>query len=91
MQMSKAGKKNSQINPEILCEREKERTKNFYDDEDFGFRLFPGFLDNNGVSATESTGLIQVTPVTPEILEVYDNVYSYRRREAETTGDSNRD
>ena len=81
--MSRAKKKDSAINPEILYEKEQERSRGFYDD-DFGeFRLFPGFLDGSTVSATESTGLIQVTPVTPAVLEAYDSVYSYRRREAE--------
>ena len=81
--MSKAKKKDSEINPEILYEREKEKSRRFYD-EDFGeMRLFPGFLAGNGVSATESSGLIQTAPVTPSIVEAFDDVYSYRRTEAE--------
>ena len=82
--MSKAKKKDSDINPEILYEREKEKSHRFYEDDMGEYRLFPGFLAGSTVSSTESTGLIQAVPITPAVLEAYDNVYSYRRCKAET-------
>ena len=78
--MSKPKKREKDINPEILYEQRKQRERQFY--ENMGeFRLFPEFLAGNAVSSTESTGLIQVAPVTPEILEAFDNLYSYRQSE----------
>ena len=79
--MGRAKKKDSDINPEIRYEQEQERSRYFYDDYD-EIRLFPGFLDGSTVSSTECTGLIQVAPVTPEILAAYQSVYDYRQRDA---------
>lgn len=75
-------KDKKQINPEILRERqERRRAAIMYGDEDdgFGMTLFPGAFTGSTVSSTESTGLIQVIPLTSEQLDVYDDVYSYRR------------
>lgn len=77
--MGKTKKKHEEINPEIRHEIEKERTKNFHENEYGEYRLFPGFLDDSTASFTESTGLIQVAPVTPALLDSFDNVYSYRK------------
>lgn len=60
---------------------EKTESEDFCDAEMDGGRLFPGFLDGSTVSATESTGLIQQIPNTREIQDIYDSVYSYRRKE----------
>lgn len=75
-------KSKNQINPEILREREEKRKlRAMYDDEDdFEMSLFPGAFAASTISATESTGLIQVIP-TPDMMDVYDDVFSYRRRE----------
>lgn len=81
--MSKSKKKREETNPEILLEREKKNTLDYYDD-DFEYRLFPGFLDGSTASATESTGLIQVGPITPAVLDAYDNVYSYRKNKEDS-------
>lgn len=78
--MNKKDKK--QINPEILREKEERRRAAIMygdEDDDFGMTLFPGSFMGSTVSSTESTGLIQVIPLTPEQLGVYDDVYSYRR------------
>ena len=80
--MSKTKKKRNETNPEIIYEHEKERTRNFYDDDLGEMRLFPDFLPGNSISVTESTGLIQVAPVTPALQRVYDDVYSYRQVKA---------
>ncbi|MBQ7900363.1 MAG: hypothetical protein IJ365_00175 [Clostridia bacterium] len=77
--MSKVKKSRKETNPEILYEREQQRTKNFYDDDMGEMRLFPDALVGSSVSATESTGLIQVAPITPALQKVYDDVYSYRQ------------
>lgn len=67
-----------------------ENEKTFFNDEnainspddDLGeMRLFPEFLSGSTASATECTGLIQVAPVTKDIHEIYDSVYSYRQNE----------
>lgn len=52
------------------------------EDELDEMRLFPDFLPGSTASATESTGLIQVGIATPEVHKAYDDVYSYRQREA---------
>lgn len=69
----------SQINPEILREERERRAYAFYDDDDYSMTLFPGAFLGSTASSTESTGLIQVIPPTPEMLNVYDDVYSYRQ------------
>lgn len=67
-----------------------ENEKTFFDSEnainspndDLGeMRLFPDFLSGSTASANECTGLIQVTPVTKDIHEIYDSVYSYRQNQ----------
>ena len=80
--MKNKPKSNKQINPEIVRElEEKRKARAMYDDEDdFEMSLFPGAFAGSTVSATESTGLIQVAP-TPDVMDVYDDVFSYRRRE----------
>ena len=80
--MNKNNKSNAKINPEILREKEeKRRSLAMYDDDDwFGMTLYPGAFFGSTVSATESTGLIQVPP-TPDVMDVYDDVYNYRRTE----------
>ncbi len=69
--------------------RWEENEKTFFDDEnainspidDLGeMRLFPDFLAGSTASATECTGLIQVTPDTDDLQDVYDSVYSYRQK-----------
>ena len=45
-------------------------------------RLFPDFLPGSTASATESTGLIQVGNYSPDLMDAYDDVYSYRQKEA---------
>lgn len=80
--MNKNSSKNKQINPEILREREeKRRTQHLYDDDaGYDMMLFPdAFPMSNAASSTESTGLIQVIPITDDQLDAYDDVYSYRR------------
>ncbi|MBO4941018.1 MAG: hypothetical protein J6D15_02295 [Clostridia bacterium] len=51
-----------------------------YEDEFAEIRLFPDEFAGSTASATECTGLIQVAPVTPELQETYDSVYSYRQK-----------
>lgn len=58
-----------------------ENVTDSYDEELGDGRLFPDFLPGSTASATECTGLIQTAPVTKNIQEVYDSVYSYRRKE----------
>jgi len=66
-----------------------ENEKTFFDEEneiispDDGLgemRLFPDDLLSGTASATECTGLIQVAPVTKDVQDVYDSVYSYRAK-----------
>lgn len=81
-------KSKKQVNPEIEREKsEKRKAATLYEDDDFGMTLFPGVFMGSAVSATESTGLIQVTPVDPELLGVYDEIYSYRRTKPEAKGE----
>ena len=49
-----------------------------YQEEIEEMRLFPDDVVGSTASATESTGLIQVGMVSPEIQQAYDEVYSYR-------------
>lgn len=77
-----ADKKRKDINPEIIYEHNKKRSKDFYERDMGEIRLFPDFFPGMSVSGTESTGLIQVAPVTPALQKIYDDVYSYRRTEA---------
>lgn len=64
------------INPEI--QREEENKKDIYDD-DFPMTLFPGAYLGGVASSTESTGLIQVIPPSEAVMDVFDDVYSYRQ------------
>ena len=77
-----ADKKRNEANPEIIYERNQKRSKDFFERDMGEIRLFPDFFPGMSVSGTESTGLIQVAPVTPALQKVYDDVYSYRRTEA---------
>ncbi len=53
-----------------------------FDEDEFAeMRLFPDEFAGSTASATECTGLIQVAPVTPELQETYDSVYSYRKKQ----------
>lgn len=82
--MSNKSKENEkQINPEIQREQEeKRRAQMTYDEEEaYGMLLYPGAFLGGTSSATESTGLIQVIPPTPDMLDAYDEVYSYRQTE----------
>lgn len=76
-------KEKERINPEILREQqEKRRAQMLYDeDEAFGMTLYPGAFLGGTASSTESTGLIQVIPPTPDMIDAYDEVYSYRQTE----------
>ncbi len=60
---------------------EKNKKDKLIFDEKFGeTRLFPDEFSGSTASATECTGLIQVSPVTDEVQDVYDSVYSYRQK-----------
>lgn len=63
-------------------ERERKKAEAFYDDEsDVGCAmLFPDELSGGTVSATGSTGLIQIIPTTPEEYEFYEEVNSFRQK-----------
>ena len=71
----------NQKNPEISREdRERRKSQTFYDrDDDDGILLAQGSFLGGTASSTESTGLIQVIPLTDDELEAYDQVYSYRQ------------
>ncbi len=69
-------------NPEKNREQEEKRKSDlFYDDDGYSKRLYPGTFFSGAASATESTGLIQTVPLTPGMMDVFDDVYSYRRTE----------
>lgn len=69
-------------NPEQNHKKEEKRkTDLLYDDDGYSKRLYPGTFFSGAASATESTGLIQTVPLTPGMMEVYDDIYSYRRTE----------
>ncbi len=75
---------NKPLNPEILREREEKiKTDNLYDEEEMSMSLFPGAFLTGAASATESTGLMQNIAVTPNMIEAYDELYSYRQRDVE--------
>lgn len=76
-----AEKNRNDTNPEIIYEQNKKQAKDFYERNEGEIRLFPDFFPGVSVSGTESTGLIQVAPITPELQRVYDDVYSYRKTE----------
>ena len=76
-----AKKTRNNINPEIIYEKSKKQSKDFFEKDQGEIRLFPDFFPGVSVSGTESTGLIQVAPITPELQKVYDDVYSYRKTE----------
>ncbi len=70
-------------NLEELREREENRkAKSFYEDErDYQCgMLFPDEISGGTVSATGSTGLIQIIPTTPEEYEFYEEVNSFRQK-----------
>lgn len=70
--MSKPGKFNWGENEEVFRDVS-------YEDEIGEMRLFPDDITGSTASATESTGLIQVGLVSPDIQQAYDEVYSYRQ------------
>lgn len=88
--MSNKNKSQKKDNPEIRREEEERRkAQAYYDDDDrFGSMLYPGILLGSTASATESTGLIQVIP-TPDMMDVFDDVYSYRRTKPAVNEDEN--
>lgn len=88
--MSNKKKSKNIDNPEILREEEEKRkSQAYYDDDDrFGSMLYPGILLGATASVTESTGLIQVIP-TPDMMDVFDDVYSYRRTKPAVNKDEN--
>lgn len=84
--MNNKNKSNNQVNPEIIREQEENRKAAiFYDDDPYGMMLYPRAFYGSTASATESTGLIQQAPLTPGMMGVYDELYSYRRTEPTVT------
>ena len=76
---------NKPLNPEILRERrEKIKSDNLYNDDDMPLTLFPGAFIGGVASATESTGLMQNVAVTPDMIDAYDELYSYRKKLPDT-------
>jgi len=67
-------------NKELKLNNKDECAYDIYEDEMCEMRLFPDEFSGSTASATESTGLIQVAPVTPKLQETYDSVYSYRQK-----------
>ncbi len=65
----------------------KEKKEVGYDRVDFpvmpmepgDMRLFPDEYMANAASATECTGLVQVSPADDEVMEAYADIYSYRQ------------
>ncbi len=73
-------KNKKERNPEILREESEKHKVLSLADEDGGYRLYPHMNSMGMASATESTGLIQVIPLEASVMDVYDDVYSYRQR-----------
>ncbi len=44
-------------------------------------RLFPDDYSSGAASATECTGLVQIAPAEDDIMEAYEQIYSYRQSE----------
>ncbi|MBO5007647.1 MAG: hypothetical protein J6D26_02325 [Clostridia bacterium] len=42
-------------------------------------RLFPDDLFANAASANECTGLVQTAPAEDDVMEAYENIYSYKQ------------
>ncbi len=42
-------------------------------------RLFPDDLFANAASATECTGLVQTAPADDDVMEAYEDIYSYKQ------------
>lgn len=77
------GKNKGTVNVEAKREEaERKKAEAFYNDEyDMGCTmLFPDEISGGTVSATGSTGLIQVIPTTEEELEFYEEVNSFRQK-----------
>ncbi len=80
--MNSKNKSKKQVNPEIIREQEEKRkSQGLYDDEPHRMMLYPGAFLGSTVSSTESTGLIQTIPPTPDMLGVFDDLYNYRQTE----------
>ncbi|MBQ9757546.1 MAG: hypothetical protein IJW15_03920 [Clostridia bacterium] len=73
--------KKEYISKETEIDEKANNAWEFDEDEMSEMRLFPDEFAGSTASATECTGLIQVAPVTPELQETYDSVYSYRKKQ----------
>lgn len=83
--MKKNKDNNKPLNPEILREkREKAKSDNLYDEE-IPLTLFPGSFIGGVASANDSTGLMQNIAVTPDMIDAYDELYSYRKKTPDVT------
>lgn len=49
--------------------------------EPSGMRLFADDYSSGAASATECTGLVQIAPADDDIMEAYEQIYSYRQSE----------
>lgn len=76
--------RNSRVqNPEAEREREeREKAEAFYNGnrQMWATTLYPDEIAGGAVSATGSTGLIQIIPVSDTELESYEEVNSYKQR-----------
>ena len=76
-------KSDNKVNAEAKREEaERKKAEAFYDDEwETGCTmLFPDEISGGTVSATGSTGLIQIIPTTPEEYESYEQINSFRQK-----------